>query len=126
MNISQAANLIIKTSLIGEGNRLYVLNMGKPVKIYDFLIKMIDKYGEPKQKDLIIITGLQPGEKLEEELSYHNENIKPLDEDIFISDSLLCKIDVKKILEKFNQLSVARDERLLKAWLFQSISGYGD
>ncbi len=126
MNISQAASLIIKASLIGEGNRVYVLKMGEAVKIYDFLIEMIKKYGELEQKDSIIITGLKSGEKLTEELHYHHENIKPLDSDIFVSDFLISEIDINKLLKKFSKLSVTHDEKLLKSWLQKSISDYGD
>lgn len=126
MNISQAASLIIKISLIGKRGKVYVLNMGKPVRIYDFLIEMINKYGEPKQKDSVVITGLQPGEKLNEELHYHKENIKPLDEEIFVGDFLANKIDVKILLKQFSQWNGPQDEELLKSWLFKYVKVNGD
>ena len=126
MNISQAASLIIKSSLIGERNRVYVLNMGDPVKIYDFLMEMINKHGDPSQINSIAITGLHTGEKLEEELHYLHENIKPLDNDIFASDSLVSEINTNKILEQFKEFRSIRDEKKLKSWLHKSISSYED
>ncbi|MCH9781329.1 MAG: polysaccharide biosynthesis protein, partial [Betaproteobacteria bacterium] len=43
MNITQAVNLIIQASLIGKASQVYVLNMGQPVLMYDFLVSMIKK-----------------------------------------------------------------------------------
>ena len=126
MNISQAASLIIKISLIGERGKVYVLNMGEPIKIYDFLMEMIDKYGEPEQKRSLLITGLRPGEKHFEELYYSHENIQPLGKDLFVGEMTDRKLDVNKLINECTQWGRNQDEALMKKWLSQIIKTQGD
>jgi len=67
--------LVIQAGAMGQGGDVFVLDMGKPVKIYDLAKKMIHLTGlEVKDESSpggdieIQITGLRPGEKLYEEL----------------------------------------------------------
>jgi len=126
MNISQAANLIIKASLTGFPGKVYVLNMGEPIKIYDFLMSMIDRYGDPEQKEMVVITGLRPGEKRYEELYYQHENIQTLDKDLFIGDLITKDLDVQVLMDQCTLLHSAQDELPLKKWLSQSIRESGE
>jgi len=126
MNISQAANLIIRASLIGKSGKVYVLNMGEPIKMHDFLMEMIDRYGDPEQKDSLVITGLQPGEKLFEELYYLHENIRPFDLDLFVGDLMSGELDVNKWIEQSSQLVGLHNEQQLKVWLAELVRLYGD
>ena len=75
MTISEAAELVIQAGAMSEGGDVFLLDMGKSVRIYDLAIKMIQFSGlQLKDKDNpegdieIKITGLRPGEKLYEEL----------------------------------------------------------
>ena len=75
MTIPEAAQLVIQAGAISDGNDLFVLDMGKPVKISDLLQKIIKLSGlivkDEKKPDgdiEIKIIGLRPGEKLYEEL----------------------------------------------------------
>lgn len=75
MTIPEAAQLVIQAGAMGKGGDVYVLDMGKPVKIDDLARKMIHlsglsvKSSENAAGDIeIIYTGLRPGEKLYEEL----------------------------------------------------------
>jgi len=75
MSISEAALLVLQASAISEGGEVFLLDMGKPKKIYDLAKQMIYLSGlTHKSKDNpdgdieIICTGLRPGEKLYEEL----------------------------------------------------------
>lgn len=71
MTVNEAAALIIQTLNITVGSKLFVLDMGKPVKIHDLAVRMIAESG----KDIAIeFTGLRPGEKVDEELFYKSEN----------------------------------------------------
>ena len=77
MSISEAASLVIKSTQVENGPRLFVLDMGQPVKILDFAKKLIRLHGyEPYVAEYdevgtmeIQISGLRSGEKLFEELS---------------------------------------------------------
>jgi len=69
MSIPEAARLVIQAGAMGEGGEVFLLDMGKPVKIYDLAVQMIELSGLQVEKDIEIkITGLRPGEKLYEEL----------------------------------------------------------
>ncbi len=69
MTIPEAAQLIIQAGAMGEGGEVYVLDMGKPVRIMDLATKMIELSGLVPGTDIHIeIVGIRPGEKLHEEL----------------------------------------------------------
>ena len=77
MTIREASQLILQSSSMGNGGEIYVLDMGKPVKIKYLAEQMIKLSGRNLNKDIkITYTGLRPGEKLYEELFYENENRK--------------------------------------------------
>ena len=107
MNISQAANLIIKTSLIGKAGNVYILNMGEPIKIYDFIVSMINKHGDKDQINDIKIIGLMPGEKINEELYYDHENVKALDDTIFVGTYKKLNFDINAFESFFENIDVS-------------------
>ena len=73
MSISEAAQLVIQAALIGGRGEIFVLDMGKPIKIKDLANKMIELSGLQKSEIAIKYTGLRPGEKLYEELLGNDE-----------------------------------------------------
>lgn len=79
MTIPEAANLVIQAGGMAKGGEVFVLDMGKPVKIVDLARTMLKLSGltEKSESDLdgdieIVETGLRPGEKLFEELLIGN------------------------------------------------------
>jgi FlaA1/EpsC-like NDP-sugar epimerase len=75
MTIPEAAQLVIQAGSMGEGGEVYVLDMGKPVKIADLARRMVHLSGlelldeaHPDGDIAIEVVGLRPGEKLYEEL----------------------------------------------------------
>ena len=77
MTIPEAATLVLEASTLGKGGDIFMLDMGKPIKIADLAAQMILLSGfKPGDID-IIFTGLRPGEKLEEVLSYSSEHVTP-------------------------------------------------
>jgi len=75
MTISEAVNLIIQAGSLGRGGEIYLLDMGTPIRILDLARSMIvlnrmtiRDEGNPAGDVEISFTGLQPGEKLNEEL----------------------------------------------------------
>ena len=80
MTIPEAAQLVIQAGSIAKGGDVFVLDMGKPIKILDLAKRMVTLSGlRPtlysgatlKEDEIaIIVSGLRPGEKLFEELSY--------------------------------------------------------
>ncbi len=75
MTIPEAVELVIQAGAMSKGGEVFVLDMGKPIRIYDLAVKMIQLSGlelrdkkNPKGDIEIEYTGLRPGEKLYEEL----------------------------------------------------------
>ena len=70
MSITEASQLILQAgSMNGKSGQIYLLDMGKPVRIKDMANDLIRLSGLEPEKDIpIIYTGLRPGEKLYEEL----------------------------------------------------------
>src|SRR5439155_11846618 len=74
MTIPEACQLVLQAAAMGKGGELFILDMGKPVKIYDLACDLIRLSGlTPHQDVQIQYTGLRPGEKLFEELSLGEE-----------------------------------------------------
>lgn len=77
MTIPEAVSLVLQASVYAKGGEIFILDMGKPVKIYDLAKKIIKLKGyEPNVDIKIEITGLRPGEKLYEELLMDEEGLK--------------------------------------------------
>ena len=78
MLIPEAAGLILQAGAMGQGGEVFVLEMGKPVRIVDLARNMIRLSGRELGVDAeIAFTGLRPGEKLHEELVIQGEDVTP-------------------------------------------------
>lgn len=76
MTIPEACQLIMQAESIGQGGEIFVLDMGKPVKISYLAEQMIRLSGKVPGEDIEIrYIGLRPGEKLYEELFYSQESL---------------------------------------------------
>lgn len=76
MTIPEAAQLVIQAGSMAKGGEIFILDMGKPVKIVDLAKDLIRLSGfEPEVDIKIQFTGIRPGEKLFEELLTAEEGI---------------------------------------------------
>ncbi|MBQ9746581.1 MAG: polysaccharide biosynthesis protein [Clostridia bacterium] len=80
MTIPEASQLVMQAGAMAKRGELFVLDMGKPIKIYDLAVNMIKLSGLVPGKDIEIKeVGLRPGEKLYEELLIKTEELTKTD-----------------------------------------------
>jgi len=77
MSIPEASQLVLQAAAMGEGGEIFVLDMGKPVRIADLARHMIRLSGRTEDEIRIVYTGLRPGEKLHEEVLASDEQTRP-------------------------------------------------
>lgn len=78
MTVSEAAMLVLAAGATGNGGEVFILDMGEQLSILELARSMIVLSGFRPEEDIpIVITGLQPGEKLREELVHAFEQLEP-------------------------------------------------
>ena len=108
MTIPEACRLVMEAATMGEGNEIFVFEMGKAVKIVDLATRMIELAGYRPGEDVKIeFTGLRPGEKLYEEVLSDKENTLPTEN----KKIMIAKVrryeyaDILDTYEEFERLS---------------------
>ncbi len=107
MTIPEAVGLILQALTYAKGGEIFVLDMGKPVRIYDLAISLIKLSGYEPEVDIPIeFTGLRQGEKLYEELLMAEEGLTTTKHNkIFVSQPMNISIDeLNQKLEKLRKL----------------------
>ena len=102
MTIPEASQLVMEAGAMAKSGELFVLDMGKPVKIYDLAVNMIKLSGFKPGVDIKIEEiGLRPGEKLYEELLMKTESLDKTESDmIFIErDAPLTRREVDEKID---------------------------
>lgn len=107
MTIPEAAQLVLQAGAMAASNELYVLDMGKPVKILELAENLIRLSGYVPYRDIDIVeTGLRPGEKLYEELLIQSRDIERTENNkIFVEHQ--PPITPEELQDKLNLLTAA-------------------
>lgn len=111
MTIPEAVSLILEAGAYARGGEIFVLDMGKPIKILDLAENLIKLSGYRVGEDIEIkFTGLRPGEKMYEELLMSEEGLKSTDNElIHIGRPIVFDHDeFKRQLDELDEISRER------------------
>ena len=111
MLIPEACQLVLQAGSLAKNGEIFILDMGKPVKIIELAKKMLKMYG--KDENNIIITGLRPGEKLYEELLINDAEAKTIYDSIFVASPTYFDINklnnlIYKLLKKYEKKEILK------------------
>jgi FlaA1/EpsC-like NDP-sugar epimerase len=132
MTIPEAVELVIQAGAMGKGGDVFVLDMGKPVKIFDLATKMIHLSGlevknesSPNGEIEIKIIGLRPGEKLFEELLI-GDNVSKTKHPMIMraKEEMLPWDELDVILNSLIQALEASDQKVLRSLLMKIVPGF--
>jgi FlaA1/EpsC-like NDP-sugar epimerase len=132
MTIPEASQLVIQAGAMGKGGDVFVLDMGKSVKIVDLAAKMIRLSGFEVKNELnpdgdvaIEFTGLRPGEKLYEELLIGDDVTGTEHERIMTANELhLSWAEYSVILDKLDLACHEFDHEKIRAILLSTPTGF--
>ena len=114
MSIEEAVELVLQAAALARGGDLFVLDMGEPVRILDLAHRMIRLAGLRVGADIEVrITGVRPGEKLEEELLAEGEPADPTEHPAIsrIHPTLPARVSVEAMAQQLSTLALElRDE----------------
>jgi len=129
MTIAEASQLVLQSGAMARNGELYVLDMGKPVRILELAENMIRLSGMEPYRDIDIVEiGLRPGEKLYEELLINTDELERTSNSlIFVErDQPEGELAVRKKLEILRKALETGDEVLMRAALKSVVSEYRD
>ena len=124
MTIPEASQLVLQSGAMAKNGELFVLDMGKPIKILELAENMIRLSGYEPYKDIDIVEiGLRPGEKLYEELLIKSEELgKTANEMIFTEkDTPLSLGELEEKLEHLLRAVQTGDDQVVKAALRKAV-----
>lgn len=111
MTIPEASRLVIQSGAIAKGGQLFVLDMGKPVKILDLAKNMVRLSGLSENEIEIKEVGMRPGEKLYEELISDGESSgEKVFDKIYLG--IVSKINPEDIKKFASELLLLPDEKV--------------
>ena len=126
MTIPEAVSLILQCGLFAEGGEIFILDMGKPVRIMDLAEKLIRQSGFVPGVDIEIVeTGLRPGEKLYEELLLDvSSQQKTENKKIFIEHKEQFNEDVDNDVKEIGKVFDMEEANDVKTLLSKTIKTY--
>jgi FlaA1/EpsC-like NDP-sugar epimerase len=114
MTIPEASQLVLQAAAMGKGGELFVLDMGKPVKIMDLAQDLVRLSGLSVADIEIEITGMRPGEKLYEELYLdHEEMTRTSHSKVWMANSFPCMSnEVARLIDSLSPLVNEQDHMI--------------
>ncbi len=127
MSIPEATQLVLQAASLGENGVIYMLDMGRPVRILDLARDLIELSGFQPDIDIpVVFTGIRPGEKLFEELLAAEEGVgSTKHEKILVVRRSDCpEAKLNALLAHLFAAAYACDERRIKSLLTELVPTY--
>ena len=132
MTIREAVQLVLKAGSAANGGEVFVLDMGAPVPIMRLARQVIESAGytvrdnaTPDGDIEIVVTGLRPGEKLEEELTLTGDLVETQYEKVFsVREEHLSEIEVAAVLRGLRHALAQSDPQAARAVITRWVEGY--
>ena len=124
MTIPEAAQLVLQASTIGQGGEVFILHMGEPVSILELAEALISLSGMKPHEDIKIVEiGIRPGEKLNEELTFQDEETVPTSHPkIFVSKLMPVEASaIQLALQRLRDLVAERNESEVRSLMNELI-----
>ena len=126
MSIPEAARLVLQAGAIAKSGEIFLLEMGKPVKISNLARNLIRLSGLEEGRDIeIVYTGIRPGEKLHEDLCEADEESVPTDHPkiVRLCHTSTSLADLRQNLDRLARSTDAPSETIIRL-LSEIVPGY--
>ena len=132
MTVQEAVKLVLQAGSMAQGGEVFVLDMGKPVPIFQLARQVIESAGytvrdeqNPDGDIEIEITGLRPGEKMTEELTLSGEMIGTQHPKIFSTrEDGLSEIEIASAMRRLREAFVASNEDMAREVVQRWVEGF--
>ncbi len=125
MTIPEAAQLVLQATAMGRGGEIYYLDMGEPVRIVDLARDLVRLSGLPADAIDITYTGIRSGEKLVEELHFHEERtLRTEHPKIHLAEHRPCDVDEVARCVALLENAVGESEEVARAALCDAVPEY--
>lgn len=132
MTVQEAVHLVLRAGSMAKGGEVFVLDMGKPVKIKQLAQQVIESAGyalrdekNPEGDIEIEFTGLRPGEKMTEELTLNGTLIGTGHKKIFFTiEDKLSEIEIATALRTLRHALAAGNEKEAREMVMRWVEGY--
>jgi len=129
MSVAEAVQLVLQSAMLSRGGEIFMLDMGQPVRIMDLAQRMIRLSGYQVGVDIPIkITGIRPGEKLDEELCEPDEQVLSTSHPYIhrLAPVPLPQEELSMRLARLEDAAVRRNGDAVRALLFSAVSASVD
>ena len=127
MSIPEAVQLVLQAGALAEDREIFMLDMGEPVRIMDLATRMISLAGYKVGVDIEVqVTGVRPGEKLEEELHLAEEGPQVTVHPKILRLSSICAAEheIEHVIGQLTDALHARDDDAIREALRDGVPAH--
>ena len=117
MTTTEAVQLVLQSFVLPGDRDIFVLDMGKPVRIVDVAREFVRLHGYDEDEIPIVFTGLRPGEKLSESLHYPDEHLETTAHPRISKTKVAIAFHDRDVLGTVRKIAATHDQDAARAYL---------